>query len=418
VRKAAFLWCRSSAFFGFCGLVAVAVIIWVAIEPPGWDVAIYHSAIQSLVGGRDPYADAMMIQKLFHSQLSLHPDAPPPFGFVYSPITLPFLRLIGFTPIWLSGGTYWLVYIAAIVTQIWVTLTAATTQERRYFLFLAPVAAFFPGFLASGIILSGNVAYILYASTLLTAVFGWRNGRWRWFYLAVLIASCVKAPFLSLVVIPVLSARRQFVPAAVTIGVGLGIFAIQPLVWPTLFHHYLQAIGMQVSFNRDFGCSPAGLFSGLLFDRGMPYSPGGLIFFLCYAVPLIIFLLYISKAFKLGRFSFQQWMPVMLVGIILLNPRLIEYDVAPLAIPLVLIGWRFLTLVTTRRRSVLTLSFFFVTANAFALSSWTVWKMIEGPMLVCFFLIGTWTLFQRDGTGTAEHDSILSRSEDEAEYAL
>jgi len=376
-------------------LVVAAMPIWIAFDPPGWDVAIYHAAIRAIVAGHDPYADAIAVQNIFHAQMALHPSASPPYSYVYSPITLPFLRLIGAVPAWLSGGLYWLIYLAGVLAQIWVGMQASEDNEHRYFIYLAPVAAFFPGFLANGIVLSGNIAYILYALILLTAVMGWRRSTWRWFYLAILAASCVKAPMLSLVVIPILTARRQWVPAGITTAMGVALFATQPLIWPTLFHHYLQAVELQFSYNRDFGCSPAGLFSGVLFDHGIPYSPASFVFYLCYAIPLLAFLLYLSRKFLSGGFSLRQWIPVLLVGVILLNPRLIEYDVAPLALPLALIGWRFLASFTTTRKTILYLALFFAVANNIALRSWDVWKLSDGPLLVLFFVAGSWNLLLR-----------------------
>jgi hypothetical protein len=376
-------------------LVLIAMPIWIANDAPGWDAAIYHTAIKALAAGHDPYADAIAIQQAFHIEMALHPNAPPPYSYVYSPITLPVLRLINLFPLWFSGSLYWLVYLGGVLAEVWVGMQAVEANERRYFIFLAPAAAFFPGFLANGIVLSGNVAYILYALVLLAAVFAWRRGQWLWFYLAVLAASCVKAPLLSLAVIPILTTRKQWLPTGLTVAAGLGLFAIQPLLWPSLFKHYLQAVELQFSYNRDFGCSPSGLFSGVLYDHGIPYSPASFIFYLCYALPLFALLLYLSRQFLRGAFSLKQWMPVLLVGVILLNPRLIEYDVAPLALPLALIAWRFLAAKITTGRTILYLAIFFAITNAFALTSWELRKLIDGPLLVIFFLIGCWDLHQQ-----------------------
>jgi hypothetical protein len=375
-------------------LVFVAMPIWIALDSHGWDLAVYHEAIRSLAAGHDPYSDAMAIQQVFHSQIARHPNASPPYSYVYSPITLPLLRLIGAFPAWLSASAYWLVYIAAVLGQIWVGMQAVEDSERRYFVYFAPVSAFFPGLLANGTILSGNIAYILYALVLLTAVIGWRKGSWHWFYLAVLAASCVKAPLLSLVVIPVLSARRQWIPAGITTAAGAALFAMQPLVWPTLFKHYLQAVELQFSYNHDFGSSPTGLFSEVLTNHGIPYSIPSIIFYACYALPVFATLLYLSRQFLRGSFSLTQWIPVLLVGVILLNPRLIEYDVAPIALPLALIGWRFLATFNRPSKTILIFSVFFAITNAFALYSWDLRKMIDGPLLVLFFIAGSWNLLQ------------------------
>jgi hypothetical protein len=380
---------------GFWILVFAAMPVWMAFDPPGWDVAIYHSAIRSLAAGHDPYADAMAIQTLFHAHPELHVNADPPYSYVYSPITLPLLRLIGLFPALLSALLYWAVYLAGVFGEIWVAMQAVESNERRLFLYLAPVAAFFPGLLASGVVLSGNVAYILYAVVLIAAVYAWRRGSWAWFYLAVVLASCVKAPLLSLLAIPVLSARKQWIPAGIAAAAGVALFAVQPMLWPTLFGHYLQAVELQFSYNRDFGTSPAGLFAGVLFDHHVPYSPASYIFFLAYALPLFGVLLYLSRMFLRGCFTLQQWFPVLIVGVILLNPRMIEYDAAPLALPLALILWRFLNSVTTRPRTILIFAIFFAISNAIALYSWDIRKVIESPLLVFLFIAGSWNLFRQ-----------------------
>ena len=378
-------------------LAVLTIVVWAKLGGAGWDVDIYRAGMRSLRAGHDPYADAIAVQRLFHQQLLANPKLlaqDPPFSYVYSPITLPLLRLIGIVPDWLSGVCYYLLYIAAALAQVWVTFRAVEGSERSYFRYLAPVAIFFPGFLADATIMSGNIAYILYAVVLLAAVLGWQRGAWYWFYLATLAASCVKAPLLSLVVIPLLSARRQWLPVALTGAAGLAVFAVQPLVWPMLFRHYLEAVDLQFRFNRDFGCSPAGLFGDVLYSHGISYSPASMIFFLVYATPLFVLLVYLSRLYLRGSFSLSQWMPVMLVGVILLNPRIMEYDTAPIALPLALIAWRFLAHWTRPPRMIAYLVLLFLAVNAVGTLGWSIRKLTDGPLLVLFFAAGTWNLLQ------------------------
>ena len=375
-------------------LAFAAMPVWMAFDPPGWDLDVCYAAIHSLAAGHDPYADSIAILQRFHDQIALHPSATPPFIYVYPPITLLLLRVIGALPSGLSAALYWLTYLAAVLTQIWVGMQAIEESESRYFVYLAPVAPFFPGLLADGTALSGNIAHILYALILLAAVAGWKRGNWHWFYLVTFVASCVKLPFLTLLAIPVLSARKKWLPVAITAAAGVALFAIQSSIWPSLFKHYLQATELMFRYSRDFGCSPAGLFSDFLYGRGIPYSPGGIIFYLCYAVPLFGFLLYLSGHFLRGSFSLKQWLPVLLVGVILLNPRLIEYDVAPLALPLTLIGWRFLSSFLNRRLAIVFFSLFFAATNSVAVHRWALRKAMDGLLLVLFFIAGSWILLQ------------------------
>ena len=387
-------------------LVLITLVVWAKLGGAGWDVDIYRAGMRSLRAGHDPYTDATSVQRIFHQQLLANPKLlltlDPPFSYVYSPITLPLLRLIGAIPGWLSGAVYYLLYLAAALAQVWVTFRAVERSERLCFRYLAPIAIFFPGFLANAAIMSGNIAYLLYAAVLLAAVLGWQRGIWRWFYIATLAASCVKAPLLSLVVIPVLSARRQWFAAAATGTAGLALFAMQPVFWPTLFRHYLEAVDLQFRFNRDFGCSPAGLFGDILYSHGIPYSPASMIFFLAYAIPLFTLLVYLSRLYLRGSFALAQWMPVMLVGVILLNPRIMEYDTAPIALPLALIAWRFFGRWTGPTQRIVWLSLLFLAANSVGSLSWSIRKLIDGPLLVLFFGAGVWNLLQLANTGVHE----------------
>jgi hypothetical protein len=371
---------------------------WISIDRPGWDVSVYLKAIHSMQAGHDPYADAMAVQDAFHRDLASHPNAAAPFSYVYSPITLPLLRPIGAAPVWLSGTVYWFLYAVCALCLVWVGMQAVEDSERNGFLLIAPAALFFPGLLQHDVILSGNVAIILYALVLLGAVLGWRRGHWYWCYLAILLASCYKAPLLILAAIPALSARRQWLPAGIAVAAGFALFAVQPLVWPSLFHHFLQAVNLQFSYNRDFGCSPAGLLSNLLVDRGISYSIAGTVIYLLYAVPVFAVLLHLSRRFLDGRFSLHQWIPVLLLGVFLLNPRLIEYDIVPLALPMALIGWRFLARYYPPTRAILYLVSIVAIGNVFAAQNYGHWKQVEGIFLIVFFVAGCRDLLQRSRT--------------------
>jgi hypothetical protein len=376
-------------------LALAAIPLWIAAETPGWDLHVYANAIRSLRAGHDPYADGVAVQHIFHRDLALHLHAAPPMTYVYSPLTLPLLRIIASAPLWLSGACFWLAYIGGVLAQTWSGTQMSQRTEHSVFLFFAPAAAFFPGLIQHDVVLSGNIAYIFYGLILATAVLGWRSNRWHWFYLATLIASCCKAPLLSLLVIPILSTRKQWLPACVTGAIGFALFAIQPWLWPSAFHNYLEAIELQFSYNRDFGLSPAGLLGHVLFGAGVPYSFGTTVFYGLYALPVFALLLYLSRRFFAGNFSIEQWAPVMVLGVILLNPRIKEYDAAPLTLPMALVAWRFFASLTTRVRAIICSAALVALVNAVTAIDIDNWKITEGPLLVATFAAGSWTLLQQ-----------------------
>ncbi len=348
-----------------------------------------------MLAGHDLYADAMALQHAFHLRFGHPVSGPAPLSYVYSPITLPLLGLLGALPTWLAASLYGTAYFAGLLAQLWAGLEAATPGERRCLLYLTPLAAFFPALLVSDTVWSGNVAFIVYGVVLAAARLGWRRGAWLCFYAAVLLASCVKPPLLTLLAIPVFSARRQWLSAASAACLSLSVFALQPLLWPTLFHHFLQAVELQFSYDRDFGISPAGLLGGALFDRGLPYSPAIYFFYLAYAIPVLIILAYLSRRFHRAEFSLQQWLPVLLTGVLLLNPRIMEYDEVFLTIPAALILWRLFRLFLSARRAVCASAAFVVIANLAALQPWNADKLFDSPMLLLLFTLGAWTLPHR-----------------------
>jgi hypothetical protein len=375
--------------------IFLAVGIWLHYQAPGWDVDVYRNAQHSMRIGHDPYLDAIGVQKAFYSHGPVAPNVDPPFAYVYPPITLPILRFFGRLPGFEEGCIYWTAYGLAMLATLWASLMFAKGDEKRIFIYLAPLAMFFPGLLEDGTILSGNVAHILYAAVLVTAVIGWRRNTWRWFYLAVLVASCVKMPLLSLIAIPVLSAKKQWLKAGATVLVSLALFVLQTHLWPTLFHNYLEALNLMFGFNHDFGCGPAGIFTQWLVEHHLPYAYGT-VFYLAYALPLAIVLLHLSRRYFAGDFTLKEWLPVLLVGVILLNPRLIEYDVAPITISLALIAWREASSRTTKKEAGFALGLIFIAANAFALAGWNLRKTIDGPLIVMIFLAGSWRLLQSE----------------------
>ncbi len=376
----------------FWVLALAAIPIWTHYDKPGWDIVFYRNAITALKAGHDPYLDAMAVQRAFHATLAQHPNDTPPYSYVYSPMTLPLLRLLGVLPVWFSGSLYWLAIILGAFVPLFVMLRTKQESDADFFRIVAPVAIFFPGLLAQDTVLSGNIAFVLYGIVLLGAYFGWRKNQWLWCYLAVLVASVFKAPLLCLVAIPLFSARKQWLPTAITALLGATLFAGQSLIWPSLFHHFLQAVELQFSYNRDFGSSPAGVFSYIITGHGIPYSPYSEIFYLAYAVVLFATLFHLSRKFLAGAFTLSQWVPVLLLGVVMLNPRLMEYDLAPLALPMALIGWRFVRRLSDSSAAVVLYFGVFLAANLIGVSITGMWKPTECVLLVVSFVAGCWTL--------------------------
>jgi hypothetical protein len=177
---------------------------------------------------------------------------------------------------------------------------------------------------------------------------------------------------------------------------GIAMFLVQPKIWPTLFHSYMQAVELQFSYNRDFSSSPAGLIANALYGV-IPYQLTTLVSYLAYAVVVGAILLYLSRKFLAGYLSLNQWAPILLVGTILLNPRVMEYDIAPVTLPVALVVWRLFARGRKVLPTAILMSLYFAIINLLAAQNHTgltnpPWKLTAGFTLMAVFLAGSWNL--------------------------
>lgn len=375
----------------------------------GWDAMVYWNAVQSVRHGFDPYAIDHVAQQAFHNQPCRQGHFP--YGYVYSPMTLPLLRYFGMLPGWLLALMYGAAVAGGFILQLLAGLQLASESERRWLPLMLPWVAFFPGLLNEKTILCGNVVYIFYGLILVAAVQGWKHGRWLWYYLAVLAASVFKMPLLTLLAFPLLAGRRQWLPATITGAAGSLLFGIQAWLWPELFREYLLAVRLQFDWNHDFGVAPTGILGKALWDAGRPYLLATTILYPVFALSIGAVLLFLSHRFHRGEVSRRAWIPVALLGTLLLNPRIMEYDVAAFTVPMLLIAWRALRfalqyfsardrdslLCCTRSAHdrpdiavILAGSGWFIAFNMISLA--TEWKPTESGILLGIFAMGVLVL--------------------------
>ncbi len=306
----------------------------------GWDAKGYWKAVQSVHHNSDPYAEDIVALQGFHQRLATNPAEPRPFVYVYSPLTLPLLRLLALLPGSLVGLLYAIAVAVGAAIQLWAGFQMADERERRWLMFVLPAAVFFPGLVTDDVILSGNLAYLLYGGILLGATAGWKRGYWTWYYLAVLIASVFKTPFLAFLAFPVLIDARQWIRSGMTAIAGVLIFAAQARLWPALFREYLTSLLLVFDWLHDFGFGPASVLGLYLWRRGRPTAtPTTILFVICAGVIGVV-LLVLARRVREGNLPREAWVPVALVGTALLNPRVMKYDLAAITVPMVLIGGR------------------------------------------------------------------------------
>lgn len=309
------------------------------VGPIGNDVSQYWSAIRSIKSRASPYAGSIAALRAYHNRPTRAAGDHAPLIFWYPPLAIPLLRMLSLSPSWLAGALYFVALAAAFLLQLRAGYLMATEKDRGWLVFLLPFAAFFPGLLADQSILCGNIAYLLYGLLLTAAISGWKQNKWLWFYLAVVFASIFKPQMMPLLAFPVLTGRRQWAPASVAGAVSCLLFAIQPFIWPDRFLEFLLTVHLATDWSHDFGFGPSGVLSQSLCTMNKPYSPANIFFYLAWAAALGALMLAIRRLVDSHPHLREKWIPLALVGAVLLSPRIKEYDTAALTVPMLLIAW-------------------------------------------------------------------------------
>jgi hypothetical protein len=400
---------RLLALFWTAAVIALAAMAYSGAV--GWDAKGYWKAVQSLHRNSDPYAEDIVALQKFHERLAANPAEPRPFVYVYSPLTLPLLRALGVLPGWFVGLLYAVTVAVGAAIQLWAGFQMADERERRWLVFVLPAVAFFPGLVSDDVMLSGNVAYLLYGGILLGATAGWKRGQWTWYYIAILIASIFKTPFLAFLAFPVLIDVRQWIRSGMTAVAGVLIFAVQARIWPGLFPEYLKSLLLVFDWLHDFGFGPASVLGLYLWRRGRPTAtPTTVLFVMCASVIGIVLVVLAGRVRK-WNLPREAWVPVAFVGTALLNPRVMKYDLAAITVPMLLIGARALRILCNAgwpqtgdstavkpnplaRIPILVGSIsFFLIPNIITIVGPT-WFPAEFLVLATISVIGVWSLYQ------------------------
>lgn len=403
---------RLIALFWLAAVITVVVLA--RTGPVGWDSRGYWKTIQSVRQGSDPYAGVESAHQAFLQRFAATgTGAHPPFVYAcspYPPMTLPLLRVLAMFPGWVLGVFYVAALAGGVLLQLWAGFQMADKDERRWLALMLPAMAFFPGLVTDDVILSGNVAYVLYGLILAAAVPGWKRGNWSWYYLAVLTAAAFKAPHLSLLAFPVLMDRRQWFPSGIAASSGVLMFAAQSWFWPGMFREWLSNTQLMFDRGRDFGFGPVGMLGKALWSQGLPYSSATSTLGVVFAVVVGIFLLFLAHRVRQWNLPPETWAPVALVGTLLLNPRLMKYDLAAITIPMLLMGARALRLAlgwptgetpgdeaadsgqkSSERELILLGAACLLIPNVITVAG-PPWSPVECPVLLAVFAMGVWSL--------------------------
>ncbi len=287
----------------------------------GWDLDVYIAAARALAAGLDPYDSAVL--HAMGVEPVLHFTSPPLIAWI--------LGLFGRVAPWLMGPL--------LSTLTLVALTATPMLLARLFYPRLPAAgvvaigASFAGFHCAGVtaLFAVNMGTLLYLPIIATLADGLLRRRWTAFHIAVAIATVFKPFYAAFWLAPVLAHGFNFRQArvgAIAACASAAGYLLPALLTPTQFNAWLDRLSLQTLGSADVGESAFGAAFTTHWPADHPLAP--------YLVHLLFAAALVGLAATIRR-PHVRW-AALLVGVILINPRMKEYDQAIAAVPLVYLG--------------------------------------------------------------------------------
>jgi hypothetical protein len=347
------------------------------------DVPIYVAAMSDFLAGRNPY-------NLSHA----------PMYFFYPPFFLEFTAFLSrFVPSGWGARAYML--LDGLATFALPLVLARFYFPRRWLTPLFALLLFFVSPRYTGVLgLFGmNVASTMYCLAFVAAVPGLKRNRWEWFYFAVLFAAMIKITFLALLLLPLLAGRRQWLRC---IGCGAVVIAAnlsERAVWPKLYQGYQWCLQQGILVNHSYGYGVFGIAATYLPHHGkgvgvVPYAISGLL-------SMTLLVLMFALRWKLDRSGqsaewqsqtqdgrWGVWLALVLMTVILVNPRQMQYDV-DIALFAAFVVW--VAVLRTKRPLLLMVALFLpsvVARKVIAIPA--MYGMYETLLLLVTFALGYW----------------------------
>jgi hypothetical protein len=324
-------------------LAAFASVVGMFIFLPenSFDLRVSSEAMHYLRMGVDPYVASLARQKaeaaLGHSKgeaaLGHHV-----FVYLYPPISIEFLKVLNMVPAWPRAAIFWIAYAVGFGLQLWAGSRFAPAAERRMLRFVFPLVMFFPAFVPSDTLVSGNIAIPMYGAVLAAAVRGWHKGRWGVFFGVILASSLMKPPILVWLAVPLLLGAGQLTPTIAAALCGVGLFAVQKFLWAQRFAEFMSSIRYTLPLEINY--SIVAMFGKFLEFIGHPSDRAAAAFYVSFSLAVFGILAYFARELRRKKVAEQNFAAVVLVSTALFAPRLKEYDLLPLTIPMALIVLR------------------------------------------------------------------------------
>lgn len=278
-----------------------------------WDSAVFAAAGEQVSQGINPYLEPVIdypftLPFISAPQVAAGLSA---LASIFGPALFPLLALC---------------HVAALILTPLLLTRLFIGRSWQEALFGFGLAACFLAAAGVTAIVAGNFGVFLYLAIFAAMIPGLRDQKWIWFHIAVAIAVQIKPPYGLLWIVPVLAngwSWKQFQHAAIAaVASTLPYFAAY-LIDRSFFNDWLGSLARQVEFG-DHGDAPYGAVINLNADLRGGIVP--MIVHIAVCLPLLIFLM-------LDRTRGMRKVAALVAFAILANPRLKEYDLTFVTIP-------------------------------------------------------------------------------------
>ncbi len=295
----------------------------------GWleDIPVYRDGIQAWLTGGNPYTNA-------HD----------PLYFLYPPT---FLWMVSFFNRLVPQGWGEGLFIAAVYGSVaGLPLLLGRFFFRQsglgwLFLLLAFFAA--PRFVGVQALATANIASLVYFLAFLTAIPGLRKNRWTLFYVVLALAALIKITFLVLLLLPLLAGYGQWVHS---MACGAGVIAVnlaERLYIPELYGGFQWCLRQGIVAQQHFGFGPFGIVARIGHKNHTGAGTAAYITGVAFA-GLMVGAMFLMRSrlerrqyfrpqkdgaktnFSRGLSSNPVWMAMVVMTVVVVSPRLMQYD--------------------------------------------------------------------------------------------
>ena len=286
---------------GVLSAIALAVFDYTNEFAKLWDFRVYLKAREHYFETGNPYFNSESLRFIY----------PPSATFVFYLI---------------NDSAFFKLFVFAVNGALWITTACLFCRSKVEILVSVPALLLLFGMQGWVAILTGNIACLLYFSAGLSGLLYYKGLISTVSFLALIFVLTLIKPFYAefLIFVWFMRGTRDFL--IVSLAVVAGFFAINILLFPELFDHFLSALKFDDYDTEIYGITAFSHFSSLGFS-----TLSAVIFHF-----LIVGLLFVLFILRLLSLNGSQKFACIFILAVFINPKHITYDLM-VAVPALIV---------------------------------------------------------------------------------